>query len=77
MTKDKQKKHSYETYLQAKGLFSLAKEAQCEADRYRTALLRLLDKEECGGHIDDAVYGDTEFELALKLEGVEFKEEPA
>jgi hypothetical protein len=62
---------SYDEYLKAKGLHLLASQARAQADTYSKALSELLGLEHNQGHhVEDAVWGDRDFEEALKLEKI-------
>lgn len=67
------RKISHNTYLQALGLYTLAKSHAKKAEEFNTALHDLLDASPYG-HISDAIYdGGTErdFDAALMLEDIE------
>jgi hypothetical protein len=64
-------KISYEDYLKARGLHLLASQAREQADAYSKALSDLLGLEHNHGHhVEDAVWGDRDFDEALKLEKI-------
>ncbi len=65
---------THNIYLQALGLFTLARNHAKKTEEFRDALEKLLDVEPYG-HISDAVYDadgvERDFDAALKLEDIE------
>lgn len=62
-----------QTYLQAVGLFTIAREHQkkcVEAEKALAALLGVKDDGGYCGHLSDEIYGDGDFNAALKREGI-------
>lgn len=68
---------SYDDYLKALGLFTLAKEHSDKSDVFRKALGRLLAPDKELDHLCDAIYSNMRgFDEALKLEGFIVEPEP-
>jgi len=66
-------KISRSTYLQALGLFSLARKHQLKVVEFSKELDSLLNIE--NGHVSDAVYDEAKgFDEALKRDGIEVEE---
>lgn len=67
------RKISHNVYLQALGLYTLARNHAKKTDEFNTALHDLLDVSPYG-HISDAIYEgsvDKDFDVALMLEDIE------
>jgi hypothetical protein len=68
------------TYLQALGLFTVAKRHTEKAEEFSDELCKLLGfndrNDNSAGHLSDAVWGMGQFDEALKLSGITVTDEP-
>lgn len=72
--RDKNQRHiNRQIYLQALGLFTIARQHQrkcVEAEKALAVLLGVKDASGYCGHLSDEIYGDGDFNGALKRENI-------